>query len=50
VTINISGVGQAANDSSTAASQVLSAAGDLSKQAEQLSSEVKTFVADVRAA
>ncbi len=50
VTSNISGVSQAATDSSAAASQVLSAAGDLSKQAEQLSREVNTFVADVRAA
>ena len=50
VTINIGGVGQSANDSSAAASQVLSAAGELSKQAERLSSEVNTFVAGVRAA
>jgi methyl-accepting chemotaxis protein len=50
VTINIGGVGQSANDSSAAASQVLSAAGELSKQAERLSSEVNGFVADVRAA
>jgi methyl-accepting chemotaxis protein len=50
VTINIGGVGQSANDSSAAASQVLRAAGQLSKQAERLSSEVNTFVAGVRAA
>jgi methyl-accepting chemotaxis protein len=50
VTINIGGVGQSANDSSAAASQVLSAAAELSKQAERLSSEVSTFVAGVRAA
>jgi methyl-accepting chemotaxis protein len=50
VTVNIGGVGQSANDSSAAASQVLSAAGELSKQAERLSSEVNTFVSDVRAA
>ncbi len=50
VTVNIGGVGQSANDSSAAASQVLSAAGELSKQAERLSSEVNTFVAGVRAA
>jgi methyl-accepting chemotaxis protein len=50
VTSNITGVSQAATDSSAAASQVLSAAGDLSKQAEQLSREVNSFVADVRAA
>ena len=50
VTINIGGVGQSANDSSAAATQVLSAAGELSKQAERLSSEVNTFIAGVRAA
>jgi len=50
VTVNISGVSQAATDSSAAATQVLSAAGDLSKQAEQLSREVNSFVAEVRAA
>jgi len=50
VTVNISGVGQSANDSSAAANEVLSAAGELSKQAERLSSEVNTFVSDVRAA
>jgi len=49
VTVNISGVSQAATDSSAAATQVLSAAGDLSKQAEQLSREVNSFVAEVRA-
>ena len=50
VTSNITGVSQAATDSSTAANQVLTAAGDISKQAEQLSREVNSFVADVRAA
>ena len=50
VTTNIGGVGQAANDSSAAATQVLSAAGDLSRQAERLSAEVTTFVSNVRAA
>ena len=50
VTTNISGVGQSASDSSAAATQVLSAASDLSKQAERLAGEVRTFVADVRAA
>ena len=50
VTSNIGGVGQAANDSSAAATQVLSAAGDLSKQAERLSTEVNSFVTNVRAA
>jgi methyl-accepting chemotaxis protein len=50
VTRNIGGVSQAATDSSAAAGQVLTAAADLSKQAEQLSREVDSFVADVRAA
>ena len=50
VSSNIGGVGQAANDTGAAATQVLSAAGQLSRQAERLSSEVNSFVADVRAA
>jgi methyl-accepting chemotaxis protein len=50
VTSNIAGVSQAANVAGTAAGQVLTAAGDLSRQAEQLTSEVTTFVAAVRAA
>jgi methyl-accepting chemotaxis protein len=50
VTTNITGVSQAANDTGAAASQVLGAAGDLSKQAEQLTAEVHSFLAGVRAA
>jgi methyl-accepting chemotaxis protein len=50
VTTNISGVSQSANETGAGASQVLSAAGDLSKQSEQLSGEVNTFIASVRAA
>ena len=50
VTQSIGGVSHAANDTGEAASLVLSSASDLSKQADQLSSEVKTFVAGVRAA
>src|SRR6185437_5407029 len=50
VTANISGVSQAANETGAAASQVLSSAADLSKQAEQLSSEVDSFLEGVRAA
>jgi methyl-accepting chemotaxis protein len=50
VTIGINGVSQAASETGDAAGQVLSAASDLSKQAEQLSSEMNTFVAGVRAA
>lgn len=50
VTSNIIGVNQAANETGVAATQVLSAAGGLSKQAEGLSSEVNRFVAGVQAA
>jgi len=50
VTANISGVSLAANDTGTAARQVLGAAGELSRQAEALSREVSAFVAGVRAA
>jgi methyl-accepting chemotaxis protein len=50
VTAGISGVSQAASETGAAAGQVLTAASDVSKQAEQLSGEVKTFVASVRAA
>jgi len=50
VTSNIGGVSDAANETGNAAGQVLSAASNLSKQAEQLSGEVTTFLAGVRAA
>ena len=50
VTTNIGGVSAAANETGSAAGMVLSAASDLSKQAEQLSGEVNTFLAGVRAA
>ncbi len=50
VSTNIAGVSRAANDTGAAASQVLSAAGQLSLQAEQLSREVTRFVGEVRAA
>ncbi len=50
VTLNITGVSQAATETGAAGNQVLSAAGDLSRQAEQLSREVNTFAAEVRAA
>ncbi|HEY1931109.1 MAG TPA: methyl-accepting chemotaxis protein [Acetobacteraceae bacterium] len=50
VTVGIGGVSQAAGETGTAASQVLSASSDLSKRAEQLSGEVNSFVAGVRAA
>jgi methyl-accepting chemotaxis protein len=50
VTVGISGVSQSASATGDAAGQVLTAASDLSRQAEQLSSEVNIFVAGVRAA
>jgi len=50
VTVTIAGVSQAANDTGAAAGEVLSAAGDLSQQAEQLTNEVNSFVAGIRAA
>jgi methyl-accepting chemotaxis protein len=50
VTTNIGGVSTAANETGGAASHVLSAASNLSKQAEQLTHEVNTFLAGVRAA
>ncbi|WP_213775480.1 methyl-accepting chemotaxis protein [Bradyrhizobium sp. dw_78] len=50
VTTNIGGVSMAANETGGAAGLVLSAATDLSKQAEQLSGEVNTFLSGVRAA
>jgi methyl-accepting chemotaxis protein len=50
VTSNISGVSNAAYETGNAAGHVLTAASNLSKQAEQLSIEVNTFLAGVRAA
>ncbi len=50
VAVSISGVSQAAGETGTAAGQVLVAASDVSKQAEQLSGAVQSFVAGVRAA
>jgi methyl-accepting chemotaxis protein len=50
VTTNIGGVSSAANETGDAAGLVLAAASSLSKQAEQLSGEVRTFLAGVRAA
>ena len=49
VTTNITGVSQAASDTGVTASQVLGAAGDLSRQAENLSLEVESFIMKVRA-
>jgi methyl-accepting chemotaxis protein len=50
VTVNITGVNRAAGETGEAATKVLTAAGALSRQAESLSGEVRTFVAGVRAA
>ena len=50
VTNTIGGVSQAANDTGSSAGEVLGAAGSLSRQAEQMSAEVISFVASVRAA
>jgi methyl-accepting chemotaxis protein len=50
VTTNIGGVSSAAHETGDAAGMVLSAASGLSRQAEQLSGEVTTFLAGVRAA
>ena len=50
VSATISGVSEAAQSTGAAASQVLDAAGTLSRQAEQLTREVDSFVAGVRAA
>jgi methyl-accepting chemotaxis protein len=50
VTMNIAGVSQAVESTGEAAGQVLSAAGDLSRQAERLTGEVHKFVAGIRAA
>ena len=50
VTTNIGGVSVAAGETGNAAGLVLSAASNMSKQAERLSGEVTTFLAGVRAA
>ena len=46
---NVEGVRNAAGDAGNAASQVLSASGELAKQSEALRQEVDTFIAKVRA-
>ena len=50
VTRSVGGLSTAASDTGEAAGLVLTSATDLSKQADQLSGEVRTFVAGVRAA
>ena len=46
---NITGVSRASEDAGSASSQVLSAAGDLSRQSHALANEVDSFIAKVRA-
>ncbi len=50
IATNIGGVSRAATDTGAAASQVLAAAGELSKQSETLRRDVESFLANVRAA
>jgi len=50
VTRNISAVSQGANETGAAATQVLAAASELSRQSERLTGEVEGFVTQVRAA
>jgi len=50
VSSNIDGVNQAASSTGAAAAQVLSSAGDLSRNAERLRQELEVFLANVRAA
>ncbi|HEX4194315.1 MAG TPA: methyl-accepting chemotaxis protein [Stellaceae bacterium] len=50
VSSNIVGVTKAANDTGAASTQVLGAAGELSKQSESLRGQVDTFLSKIRAA
>jgi methyl-accepting chemotaxis protein len=50
VTRNITSVKESSTASGEAANQVLSAASDLSRQAESLTTEVNSFIADIKAA
>lgn len=50
VSSNIAGVNQAASDTGAAAAQVLSSAGEMSKQSELLREKVDSFIATIRAA
>lgn len=47
---NITGVTQAANDTGAASAQVLTAAGELSKQSGELRHQVDDFVGKIRVA
>ena len=50
VSCSIAGVNEAAQEAGTSANQVLAATGQLSEQAARLSSQVETFIDEVRAA
>ena len=50
VSVSIAGVSRGASETGAAATQVLDAAGELSKQAEGLSGDVQHFVTEVKAA
>ena len=50
VTTNIAGVGQGADNTRSAANEVLGAAGVLTRQAEELNGAVTQFVRDVKTA
>ncbi len=50
VSANIGGVSQSANDTGTAASQVLASARELAQQSESLKSVVTKFLVNVKAA
>lgn len=50
VTSNIAGVSEGAGSTGTAAAEVLDAAADLARRAEQLNGEVSRFLAGVKAA
>ncbi len=50
VTVNIAGVSRGANATGGAADEVLGSASSLSRQAGDLSDEVRGFVAEIRAA
>ncbi len=47
---NIGSLSEAANETGTASTQVLGAAAELSRQAEQLNGEIRRFIGEVRAA
>ncbi len=50
VTVNISGVKEAATSTGAAAAQVLGAAGDLARQSGTLSGEVDAFIHGIKTA